>query len=147
MERNNLADDKEHLTLIKIMSNHINYLENEVLVYENIIEEIDHDNITDNNIENLKEEEIYDANLIQNIENSYFYYLKSLREEIDKMNFIFFQENEKVKRKLSESQKQLEEYKFKINLSNNEINEVTKQKKILEEKVFSVINTIVIFFG
>lgn len=136
MDRNKTSDNRDQVNLIKIISNHINYLENDILVYENILDDLDNNKLTENFIENLKDKEENDSNLIQNIEHSYFYYLKNQKEEIDKINFIIGHENEKVKKQLFESQKKLEDYKYQINLANNEINEVTKQKKILEEKVF-----------
>lgn len=140
MERNKITDKINEVNLTKLISNHINYLENEILVYENILDEISTNKVTENLIENLKNKEnIHEENSAENFNNYDFYYLKYQEEEIEKINFIFFCENEKVKKRLNQSQKQLEDYKYQINLASNEINEISKQKKILEEKVFIII--------
>jgi hypothetical protein len=129
---NNTKNNKD---LIKIISKHISYLENDVSVYENIFNNIEENKLSEDTIDDIKIMDTGRKTIAENIENCYFYYFKSIQEDFDKLNFVFLYENERVKNKLKNSYTAINNYKYQIDLTNNEINNVVKQKKLLEEKV------------
>lgn len=120
--------------LMKIMNNHINYLENKLLVFENVLDDFDKNKLPENFIEEL-ESQYNESEFVENIQGTYYFYLKYIKEDFDKINFIMLLENDKIKKKLNKSQKNFNDYKYQLSLVNNDIGEAKKHTKSLEEKV------------
>jgi hypothetical protein len=128
---NDKDKDKNH---IKIIFNHMNYLQNESLVFENIFQNLEENqyeenslkiNSNSNSISNFNhEKEIYYLNYIMAQKEDFFRYNNSMINENFKQNLI-----------LKKAKENLDDYNYKINLAENEIKEVSKEKKLLEEKV------------
>jgi hypothetical protein len=117
--------DKNHK---KIISNHMNYLQNESLVFENIFQNFEENQYEENSNTNSNsisvEKEIY-----------YLNYLKAQKEDILRFNNSIINENFKQKSILKKTKQNLDDYNYKIIIAENEIKEVAKEKKLLEEKV------------
>ena len=117
--------DKNHK---KIISNHMNYLQNESLVFENIFQNFEENQYEENSNTNSNsisvEKEIY-----------YLNYLKAQKEDILRFNNSIINENFKQKSILKKTKQNLDDYNYKIIIAENEIKEVAKEKKFLEEKV------------
>lgn len=128
-------DKLDKTNLKKIMINHMNYLQNSILVFENILIDMEYSKISHNRLDNVNNKIQEKENIIEHIENINSYHLKNQKEDLEKINFNLYLENEKIENNLQTSQKCLEEYKFHINIANNEITEYIKQKKLLEKTV------------
>jgi len=135
METCRYIDNLDKTNLKKIMINHMNYLQNTILVFENILIDMEDSKIIHNESDYVNNKFQYKENIMEQIENIHSYHLKNKKEDLEKINFNLFSENEKIIHKMQISQKCLEEYKFHINIANNEITEYIKQKKLLEKTV------------
>ena len=113
---------------------HLEFLKNKILVFENILENLEENKLPENFLEEVKKE---NTNLsdFQNYENNYFFYLKNQEKEFEHYNNILSLENEKKLKKFMKSQNLLEDYKSQVTKENDEKNENIKKKKLLADKV------------